>query len=191
MTNRWLGRRKNPRLSGTLHILDATGRELAVPLRGRATVLTAGGTGLTGYGEVWAVHTTTAAADTSLMISYGHDDNADKRESGLCPAGDTVVLSGVRFTWRNQPAVPGTPIPRPRDAMPNMPRTAGAPPKSNASPQPSRTAPGRTPPAQSSPAQTSPTQKSPARAEPARGNRSPGSAAQPGARPNARRPSGS
>ncbi|MDI6101027.1 hypothetical protein QLQ12_20650 [Actinoplanes sp. NEAU-A12] len=57
-------RRRTPRLSGTLHIRDATGRELVVPLRGRASLLTAGGTGLRGYGEVWAVRTGTPTAQT-------------------------------------------------------------------------------------------------------------------------------
>ncbi|BBH68110.1 hypothetical protein ACTI_47950 [Actinoplanes sp. OR16] len=119
MVSGWLGRRSRPRLSGTLHIRDTAGRELAVPLRGRATVLTAYGTGLTGYGEVHAVHTTPGSTDTSLMISYGRDGSADLRESGLCAPGETVLLGGVAFTWRHQPAA----IPRPRSAAPNMPRT--------------------------------------------------------------------
>jgi hypothetical protein len=130
MANGWLGRRKSPRLSGTLHILDPGGRELAVPLRGRATVLTAGGTGLTGYGEVWAVHTTADTAETNLMISYGRDGSPELRESGLCTAGGTVVLGGVTFTWRRQTAA----IPNPRTA--NMPRPVSTPQKANAHPEP-------------------------------------------------------
>ncbi|MEU8239984.1 hypothetical protein AB0C07_17195 [Actinoplanes missouriensis] len=104
MGSGWLGRRRSPRLSGTLHLRDATGREVAVPLRGRATVLTADGTGLTGYGEVWAVHTEADRAATSLMISYGRDGAEGDRAAGLCAAGETVVLGGVSFTWRHQPA---------------------------------------------------------------------------------------
>lgn len=109
MGSRWWGRR-NPRLSGTLHITDAGGREVAVPLRGRATVLP----GLSGYAEVWAVHTTATGGDTSLMISYGRAGAAGHRSSGLCAAGETVILDGACFTWR----VRGTPILRRREAAP-------------------------------------------------------------------------
>jgi hypothetical protein len=93
-------RRGQPRLCGTLHIEDANGHQLTVPLRGRASVLTADGTGLTGYGEVWAVHTSASAPEISLMISYGPDGVPERRESGLCEPGATIVLGGVRFTWR-------------------------------------------------------------------------------------------
>jgi hypothetical protein len=112
-----LRRRGQPRLSGTLYIQDPDGFELTVPLRGRASVLTAGGTGLTGYGEVWAVHTTASATETSLMISYGPDGSPDCRQSGLCAAGATIELGGVRFTWRQVPPVT---VPRPR--APGLPR---------------------------------------------------------------------
>ncbi|MEU4690205.1 hypothetical protein [Actinoplanes sp. NPDC023714] len=132
----WLGRRRSPRLSGTLHIRDAAGRELAVPLRGRATLLTANGSGLTGYGEVHAVHTSPASDDTTLMISYGHAPEV--RESGLCACGETVILGGVTFTWRHQPAT----IPRPRAA--NMPRLPIPAQPANALP-PSPTPAGRFP----------------------------------------------
>ncbi|BAL90791.1 hypothetical protein AMIS_55710 [Actinoplanes missouriensis 431] len=153
MGSGWLGRRRSPRLSGTLHLRDATGREVAVPLRGRATVLTAGGTGLIGYAEVWAVHTEAGRAATSLMISYGPDGAEGDRASGLCAPGGTVALGGVSFTWRHQPAValrppiapdpidisampamPGAPIPRQRE---NMPRVAGASQAANIRPEPS------------------------------------------------------
>ncbi|MEU4557947.1 hypothetical protein AB0F72_06140 [Actinoplanes sp. NPDC023936] len=118
------GRRRNPRLAGTLHILDITGREVAVPLRGRATVLTAGGTGLTGYGEVWAVHTAAATADTSLMISYGRDGSAGDRASGLCAAGETVILGGLAFTWRHPPAMITAPAMPAALTMPAIPAAA-------------------------------------------------------------------
>lgn len=107
-------RRGRPRLSGTLHIQDAGGYQLTVPLRGRASVLTAGGTGLTGYGEVWAVHTTPSTAETRLMIVYGPGGAPECRQSGLCAAGETIELGGVRFTWRPAApaAVPGQRTPR-------------------------------------------------------------------------------
>ncbi|GGN81488.1 hypothetical protein GCM10010112_58000 [Actinoplanes lobatus] len=118
-------RRKVPRLSGTLHIRDVTGHELVVPLRGRASVLTAGGTGLRGYGEVWAVHTTAGSptAETRLMIVYGHGDVEGERMSGLCAAGETIELDGVRFTWR-APSLPSasTRVPQPRPPAGNVPR---------------------------------------------------------------------
>jgi hypothetical protein len=124
-SDRWL-RRRSPRLSGTLHIRDATGRELAVPLRGKASLLTAGGTGLRGYGEVWAVHTTAPAAETSLMIIYGRTGAADLA-SGLCAAGQTIVLDGVTFTWR-APGVPANSVPRQRPAPAGLPRNLRTPP---------------------------------------------------------------
>ncbi|MFI1988493.1 hypothetical protein [Actinoplanes sp. NPDC020271] len=101
-------RRRHPRLSGTLRVRDTLGHDITIPLRGRAAVLTTGGTGLTGHGEVWAVHTDTDATTTSLMISYGRTAAARDRESGLCPAGATVTLGGASFTWHcpvaDQPA---------------------------------------------------------------------------------------
>ncbi|WP_436529718.1 hypothetical protein [Actinoplanes sp. HUAS TT8] len=113
----WL-RRRNPRLSGTLHIRDALGHDMTIPLRGRAAVLTTGGTGLTGHGEVWAVHTDPDATVVSLMIIYGHTESPDDRESGLCPAGATVTLSGASFTWHCPTTAAATPstveIPHPR-----------------------------------------------------------------------------
>lgn len=124
-SNGWF-RRRSPRLSGTLHILDTTGRELAVPLRGKASLLTAGGTGLRGYGEVWAVHTTAPAAETSLMISYGRSGRGDLA-SGLCAAGQTIVLDGVTFTWR-APGVPPNSVPRQRQAPAGLPRNLRTPP---------------------------------------------------------------
>ncbi len=123
----WL-RRRNPRLSGTLRIRDAFGHDLTIPLRGRAAVLTTGGTGLTGHGEVWAVHTDPDATVTSLMISYGRTTSPKDRESGLCPPGATVTLSGATFTW-HCPSVPATTtpatadIPRPRHAESGPPTT--------------------------------------------------------------------
>ncbi|MEV0895496.1 hypothetical protein [Actinoplanes sp. NPDC049802] len=119
-----------PRLSGTLHIRDVTGRETAVPLRGRASLLTAGGTGLRGYGEVWAVHTTAGspAAETHLMIVYGRGSTEGERKSGLCAAGETIVLDGVRFTWR-APSAPAasTRVPQPRPPAANVPRRFESP----------------------------------------------------------------
>ncbi|GAA2856054.1 hypothetical protein Acy02nite_08390 [Actinoplanes cyaneus] len=112
-------RRRNPRLSGTLRIRDALGHDVTLPLRGRASVFTSGGTGLTGHGEVWAVHTDPDATVTSLMISYGHTPAAEDRESGLCAAGDTVTLGGASFTWHcpsvaPRPAPSTVDVPRPR-----------------------------------------------------------------------------
>ncbi|BEL02137.1 hypothetical protein Q0Z83_003280 [Actinoplanes sichuanensis] len=128
-SNGWF-RRRSPRLSGTLHIRDATGRELVVPLRGRAALLTTGATRLRGHGEVWAVHTTAPAAETSLMIIYGRAGAADLN-SGLCAAGQTIALDGVTFTWR----APSAPV----NAIPHQRTTAGGPPRNL-----------RTPPARSS-----------------------------------------
>ncbi|WP_328477301.1 hypothetical protein OHA21_24160 [Actinoplanes sp. NBC_00393] len=123
-------RRGQPRLRGTLHIEDATGHQLTVPLRGRASVLTAGGTGLAGYGEVWAVHTSASSPDISLMISYGPDGVPERRESGLCAPGATVMLGGVRFTWQQTPAAVRVPRPRqagaPRNARIPAPKTGNA-----------------------------------------------------------------
>ncbi|MEV6300200.1 hypothetical protein AB0M02_12420 [Actinoplanes sp. NPDC051861] len=121
----WLRRRRHPRLSGTLHIRDTTGHELTVPLRGRAAVLTAGGTGLTGYGEVWAVHTTASSAETALMISYGPDGPADGRESGLCAPGETITLGKVEFTW-HPPPVPAVPQQRSGSDFPRNQRSQPA-----------------------------------------------------------------
>jgi hypothetical protein len=160
MLTGWLGRRRGPRLSGTLHIRDAGGRELAMPLRGRATVLTGEGNGLTGYGEVWAVQVAAGAESTSLMISYGRDGSAEARQSGLCAPGATIQLSGVSFTWRQQtaeiqaPMVPAPMVPAPRTRAgspepskvpsaqiptaapaPNMPRPMPTPAKANAHPE--------------------------------------------------------
>jgi hypothetical protein len=114
-------RRRNPRLSGTLRIRDALGPDVTLPLRGRASVFTSGSTGLTGHGEVWAVHTDPDATVTSLMISYGHTPAAEDRESGLCAAGDTVTLGGASFTWHcpsvaPRPVPSGVDVPRPRSA---------------------------------------------------------------------------
>jgi hypothetical protein len=124
-SSRWL-RRSSPRLSGTLHIRDATGRELAVPLRGKASLLTTGGTGLRGYGEVWAVHTTAPAAETSLMIIYGRT-GVSEPASGLCAAGQTIVLDGVTFTWRAL-NIPTNGVPRQRPAPTGLPRNLRTPP---------------------------------------------------------------
>jgi hypothetical protein len=124
-SNGWL-RRRSPRLSGTLHIRDATGRELVVPLRGRASLLTTGATRLRGHGEVWAVHTTAPAAETSLMIIYGRTGAADLA-SGLCAAGQTIVLDGVTFTWR-APGGPANAVPRQRTAPNSPPRNLRTPP---------------------------------------------------------------
>ncbi|WP_433790508.1 hypothetical protein [Actinoplanes sp. CA-252034] len=124
-TNGWF-RRRSPRLSGTLHIRDTTGRELVVPLRGRAALLTSGGTRLRGHGEVWAVHTTAPAAETSLMIIYGRA-GAPALASGLCAAGQTVVLDGVTFTWR-APGGPANTVPRQRSAPAGLPRNRRTPP---------------------------------------------------------------
>ncbi|GAA4587268.1 hypothetical protein GCM10023107_05460 [Actinoplanes octamycinicus] len=114
----WLRRRRHPRLSGTLRIRDARGHEITVPLRGRGAVLTTGGTGLTGYGEVWAVHIDPDGDATSLMICYGRTGAADSRESGLCPPGATVTLDGTDFTWHCPASTPPRPtrVPQPRSA---------------------------------------------------------------------------
>lgn len=122
-------RRRTPRLSGALHVRDAAGRELAIPLRGRASLLTGRGADLDGYGEVWAVHTGTAAGRTSLMIVYGPAESAGDRHSGLCAAGQTVTLGGADFTWRTaitaqSPPNPGAVLPAQRNRIP-QPRTAG------------------------------------------------------------------
>lgn len=119
---RW-SRRRSPRLSGTLHILESTGHELVVPLRGRAVLLTAGGTGLRGHGEVWAVRTD--HGPTSLMIVYWRTHSVEDRQSGLCVPGATVVLSGAGFTWRAHPAPR---IPQPRTAATGVPRNLRTPP---------------------------------------------------------------
>ncbi|WIM94008.1 hypothetical protein ACTOB_006008 [Actinoplanes oblitus] len=126
----WLRRRRHPRLSGTLRIRDAVGRDLTIPLRGRAAVLTTGGTGLTGHGEVWAVHTDPDATVTSLMICYGRTDSPGDRESGLCPSGATVTLAGTQFTWHcpttsPEPGPAAASIPHPRPAA-TAPRPDGA-----------------------------------------------------------------
>ena len=140
----WLRRRRGPRLSGTLHIRDLNGHELTVPLRGRAAVLTAGGTGLSGYGEVWAVYTAPSSTDISLMITYGPDGPADARESGLCTPGETVILNKVEFTWRT-PAATSPPIPRPRPAGTTVPRNLRMPPAktTNARDEPPASTPAR------------------------------------------------
>ncbi|MEU4163790.1 hypothetical protein [Actinoplanes sp. NPDC026670] len=124
-SNGWF-RRRSPRLSGTLHIRDATGRELVVPLRGRAALLTTGATRLRGHGEVWAVHTTAPAAETSLMIIYGRAGESDLN-SGLCAAGQTIVLDGVTFTWR-APSAPVNTVPQQRSAAGGPPRNLRTPP---------------------------------------------------------------
>jgi hypothetical protein len=127
-TNGWF-RRKAPRLSGTLHIRDTNGHELVVPLRGRASLLTADGTGLRGHGEVWAVHTTAPAAETSLMIIYGREESAEDLESGLCAAGQTILLDEVSFTWQVPSRQTKRPnVPRPRSAVTEPPRNLRMPP---------------------------------------------------------------
>jgi hypothetical protein len=140
----WLRRRRHPRLCGTLHIRDLNGHELTVPLRGRAAVLTACGTGLSGYGEVWAVHTAAASPEISLMITYGPDGPADGRESGLCAADETVTLNKVEFTWRKPIPTP-PPIPRPRSAGATFPRNLRMPPAktTNTRDEPPTTGSGR------------------------------------------------
>ncbi|BCY12693.1 hypothetical protein L3i22_077810 [Actinoplanes sp. L3-i22] len=112
-------RGRNPRLSGTLRIRDALGHDVTIPLRGRAAVLTTGGTGLAGHGEVWAVHTDPDATVISLMISYGRTPSPADRKSGLCPPGATITLAGAIFTWHCPAVTPrATPatveVPRPR-----------------------------------------------------------------------------
>ncbi|MEV4282003.1 hypothetical protein [Actinoplanes xinjiangensis] len=161
-SNGWF-RRRSPRLSGTLHIRDADGRELVVPLRGRASLLTTSATRLRGHGEVWAVHTTAPAAETSLMIIYGRGGTTDLSgragttdpsrrggttdssrrggttglSSGLCAAGQTIVLDGVTFTWR-APGAPANIVPRQRTAPQGLPRNRRTPParSSNARSEP-------------------------------------------------------
>ncbi|SDS09993.1 hypothetical protein [Actinoplanes derwentensis] len=99
-------RRRAPRLAGTLHIRDAAGHEIIVPLRGRDTLLTAAGSGLPGYGEAWAVHLGTSR--TGLLIVYGPTGAVADRRSGICPAGRTITLGGADFTWLLPPPnVPG------------------------------------------------------------------------------------
>jgi hypothetical protein len=131
----WL-RRRHPRLSGTLRIRDAVGHDITIPLRGRAAVLTTGGTGLMGDGAVWAVHVDPDATAISLMISYGRTESPADRESGLCPPGATITLAEAHFTWhcpvstRNPvqaPAPAATEIPQPRsgESTPATSRTPG------------------------------------------------------------------
>ncbi|HWS37785.1 MAG TPA: hypothetical protein VN408_34270 [Actinoplanes sp.] len=95
--------RRGPRLSGSLHIRDATGRELTVPLRGRDTLLTADGSGLPGYGAAWAVHTGPqpdgVSAASGVLLVYGPTGSVDDRRSGICQPGRTITLGGVDFTW--------------------------------------------------------------------------------------------
>jgi hypothetical protein len=125
-----------------LHIEDSNGHQVTVPLRGRASVLTPGGTGLTGYGEVWAVHISATAPETALMISYGPDGAPESGQSGLCTAGATIELSGVRFTWRQtQPPA----VPRPRASIPRNLRVPPAKTAANtrAAPEPAGTGLGR------------------------------------------------
>ncbi|GAA4957729.1 hypothetical protein GCM10025331_55210 [Actinoplanes utahensis] len=98
---------------------------MAVPLRGRASLLTCGGTGLRGHGEVWAVQTDDTG--TSLMIVYGRTESADDRQAGLCAAGQTITLSEVTFTWRTVVA-PQARVPQPRTAITGVPRTLRLPP---------------------------------------------------------------
>ncbi|WP_430790074.1 hypothetical protein [Actinoplanes sp. G11-F43] len=102
--NAWF-RRRAPRLSGVLHVRDASGHEVTIPLRGRDALLTA----LRGYGAVWAVRTGDA---TSVMIVYGPTDAVADRRSGICPAGRTVVLGGAAFTWQAPGSAPRIPLPR-------------------------------------------------------------------------------
>jgi hypothetical protein len=133
---------RHPRLSGTLRIRDVLGHDVTIPLRGRAAVLTAGGTGLTGHGEVWAVHTDPDASVTCLMISYGRTTSPADRKSGLCPPGATITLAGTTFTWhcpavtpRITPAVVEVPRPRSGETPADTSRTPG-----NAAPSASRDA---------------------------------------------------
>lgn len=115
--NAWF-RRRGPRLSGSLHIRDASGREVIVPLRGRDTLLTADGSGLPGYGAAWAVRTGPGpmGAGDSLMIVYGPTASVDDRCSGMCPAGRTVTLGGADFTWITGT---GARVPAPRSTARN------------------------------------------------------------------------
>ncbi|AEV86334.1 NEDD4-like E3 ubiquitin-protein ligase WWP2 [Actinoplanes sp. SE50] len=99
-------RRRHPRLSGTLHIRDNHGHDTTITLRGRGAVLTPAGNNLIGYGEIWAVHTDPETTTTSLMISYGRSPAPDDRETGLCPPGATVTLSGTHFTWHTPSQAP-------------------------------------------------------------------------------------
>lgn len=136
----WL-RRRNPRLSGTLRIRDDLGHDVTIPLRGRAVVLTTGGTGLTGNGEVWAVHTDPDATVTSLMISYGRTTSPQDRQSGLCPPGATVTLAATTFTWHCPTATPHiapstVEVPRPRAESPRVPGNSA--PSASRDPSPTR-----------------------------------------------------
>ncbi len=135
----WL-RRRNPRLSGTLRIRETPSHVVTIPLRGRAAVLTPGGTGLAGEGAVWAVHTDPDATAVSLMISYGRTGCPADRESGLCPPGATVTLAGADFTWHRstgpvhpEPTTIAVPRPRPAESTPATGRAPG-----NAAPSVSR-----------------------------------------------------
>ncbi|GIF14405.1 hypothetical protein [Actinoplanes teichomyceticus] len=141
----WLRRRRRPRLSGALRIRDAFGLDVTIALRGRDSVLTDAGTGLPGHGEVWAVHTDADATETSLMISYGRTASPASRESGLCPPGGTITLSGTRFTW-HPPAIPPHRTPPPAPAETGAPPTGtGAPPaETSAPPAETSTAPTET-----------------------------------------------
>ncbi|MEU8665087.1 hypothetical protein [Actinoplanes philippinensis] len=60
------------------------------------------------------------------MIIYG-GAGADAVASGLCAAGQTVVLDGVTFTWR-APGGPVNAVPRQRPAPAGLPRNRRTPP---------------------------------------------------------------
>ncbi|MEV6342584.1 hypothetical protein [Actinoplanes sp. NPDC051851] len=145
----WWRRRRHPSLCGTLAITSPTGRSLAIPLRGRATVLTPRGTGLPGHGEVWAVHVDAAATITALMIQYGPSPSAGSSpspspdspspswdspspediQSGLCYPGQTVTLAGSRFTWHHPDHPPLlAPPSAAAPGAPPSPTTAGSSP---------------------------------------------------------------
>lgn len=121
-TSTWF-RRRAPRLSGTLHIRDADGHEAVITLRGRDTLLTAGGTGLCGYGEAWAVNTAPSDAGAGLLIVYGPTDAVADRRSGICPAGRTISLGGAHFTWRPPAATSPPPVTPSPPATPPLPAT--------------------------------------------------------------------
>ncbi|WP_229072906.1 hypothetical protein [Actinoplanes sp. DH11] len=163
MGNGWFERRRSPRLSGTLHIHGAGGQELSIPLRGRATMLTGGATGLAGYGEIHAVHTSAGSDDVSLMISYGHEEAT--QQSGLCSAGSAVTLSGVRFTWLREAGLVHrpAPIPAPREAT--SPHTRPTQPAHQPAPA-EQAAPIQATPVQATPVQATPVQATPVQAAP-------------------------
>jgi hypothetical protein len=113
---------RHPKLSGVLGAQDDLGLDLGrAALRGRRLGLGAGAgssLALQGDGTVrgrWTRGGRGPKRELALWITYSRDGTPSRRGEAACPAGSSIIVSGVRFTYLAEPvaASPAATVPPP------------------------------------------------------------------------------